>query len=202
MQNVRSSMGLIISGVVVLFGLSVSAELSGQQTPPTLVPGTPQAVDRSERLIQDVWEKLEMASASAREWRAMGRKIERAAALRGEEDPEVIGHLNMAASLAYAGGDRRRARRILEEISERAQDQGDVMASADALVRAAWIAMELKDQSAATHLSLKALRLTRSPLLTPAQKDLIEGRFAGPPDMRTALLAGERAAQEARHRPR
>jgi tetratricopeptide (TPR) repeat protein len=195
-------MGWIISGVVVLTGLVMSAELSGQHAASPLVPGTPEAIQRSVKLVQEVEVTLAIASASDREWRAMGRKMERAAALRGEYDPHVIDHLNRAASLAYAGGDRKRARRILEEVSERAEDDGDVMRSADALTRAAWIAVELKDRPAADHLSRKALHLSRSPLLTPSQKEFIEARFDGAPAFRTVELNGGRLQQEVRHRPR
>jgi hypothetical protein len=174
----RSRYPALVLLLTLAVGLTFAGNLTAQRQPATPVPGSARALAQADQLLSEVEAKLQSPEATTRSWRQAAYKLEASVKLRGGDAPRAIEHLNLAVALAYGGGDRTHARRLLEDIARRAQDDGDLLTSADALTRAAWIAVEQQDQHAAHRLADKALRLARSPLLSGAQRQGIQRRFA------------------------
>lgn len=174
----RFTSAILVPSLILVLGLALAVDLAGQRRASDPAPGSVKAVHHADQLLRQVEATLLQPEASNRSWRQAAHRLESSVKLRADDDPRAIEHLNLAAALAYGGGDRAHARRLLEEMGRRAQDEGDVMTSADAFARAAWLAAEQKDTAAAQRLKVKALRLARSPLLNGAQRQNIQERFA------------------------
>ncbi len=101
----------------------------------------------------------------------------RAAALRSEIDPTGVGDLMVAANGFYFTGRAERARTVATQAGERALAMGDVDGAAHAFLFAAIIANQQRDVAARDLLIGRADRLAASPLLSPAQRDVILAQF-------------------------
>jgi hypothetical protein len=174
-MHTRNLSLLLLVGTLLI----LPPRLDALQAPPPPIPGSAAAVQQSQQLEREVEVKLHSAEWGSRGLRKMADKLERAAELRDAEDPQALSILDLAAALAYTGGDLRHARRLLEALSDRALDSGDVMSAAHGLTRAAWVAHEQGDGSAVLSYASRAMRLSHSPLLTPVQRQQIGKAFSG-----------------------
>lgn len=103
----------------------------------------------------------------------------KAADMLSEGNPQRVASLELAARLYYYHGDVYRAQPIMERAGDEALAAGDVVTAAHAYVDAAFIAVKQGDVTKVNALADKAELLTRSPLLTAAQRSGIVTRLAG-----------------------
>lgn len=114
-------------------------------------------------------------------WRGVARSLERAAELRGPDDPIAIKNLFLAAAARIWVGDREAAQAAFTKAAEWSLANGDVEAAANGFTRAAVVAFEHKDIAAARELRDRAARLARSPLLSTVQRQAILNQFVPGP---------------------
>jgi hypothetical protein len=122
-----------------------------------------------------------VALVAAHRWRDAARLHRRAAELRGADDPLGFHCLNDAAALAYATGDRSRARADMAAAAGHALARGDLRAAALAYLDAAWIAQEQKNARQVWELGHRAEMLAASPLLASADRTVILQRISRAP---------------------
>ncbi len=115
-------------------------------------------------------------------WRDAARLHRRSAELRAAEDVHGFRCLTEAAALAYAAGDRSRARADMADAARHALDRGDLRAAALAYLDAAWIAQEQKDPREVWELGRRAEILAASPLLGWSDRAAILGRIRRAPE--------------------
>ena len=123
-----------------------------------------------------------VALVAAHRWRDAAGLHRRSAALRGAEDPLGFRCLNEAAALAYATGDRSRARSDLAAAAGQALARGDLRAAALAYLDAAWIAQEQSNPRQVWELAHRAELLADSPLLGAADRAAILRRISRAPE--------------------
>ncbi len=97
--------------------------------------------------------------------------------LRGNDDPQAVKCLALAAHL-YSHADRQLdARRAMVQAAERALAMGDVVAAARAFTDAALLAEKEGNKAETERLGRKALTLASSPLLQPEERSRILSRI-------------------------
>lgn len=111
-------------------------------------------------------------------WSGVARALERAAEIRGAEDPAAVSDLFLAAAARMWIGQHAHAQAVYVKAAEWALATGDVETAATGYTRAAVIAFEANDIAAARELRGKATRLAHSPLLSAAQREFIMSQFA------------------------
>ena len=112
-------------------------------------------------------------------WSDAASLLREAAAARPEGDAQARQDLFQASRLAYYRGHQTRALYDLEDLADRALDEGDVLTAAQALADAAWIANEEGMGSKTLDLSKRARKLALSPLISDAQRAALQDRFEG-----------------------
>lgn len=123
------------------------------------------------------------ALVAVHRWRDAAGLHRRSAALRSADDPLGFRCLNDAAALAYATGDRSRARSDLTAAAGQALARGDLRAAALAYLDAAWIAQEQGNPRQVWELGHRAEMLADSPLLGPSDRAAILRRIEHAPDV-------------------
>lgn len=99
-----------------------------------------------------------------------------AARLRDAGTLEAARNYVKAGRLAYYAGEHRTAMFDLRNAGENAVAAGDVVTAARAYLDAAWIAVELEQGELARDLTLRASRLTASPLLSDEDRQYFQAR--------------------------
>ena len=122
------------------------------------------------------------AMVRAHRWRDAASLHRRSAELRAADDPLGFRCLTEAAALAYATGDRSRARTDMGDAAGHALARGDLRAAALAYVDAAWIAQEQKNPGRVRELGHRAEMLADSPLLGPSDRAAILRRIRRTPE--------------------
>ncbi len=112
-------------------------------------------------------------------WSDAAKLLRQAAAARPEGDAQARRNLFQASRLAYYRGHETRALNELEDLADRALDEGDVLTAAQALADAAWIANEEGLGGKTLDLSKRAKKLALSPLISDAQRAALQDRFEG-----------------------
>lgn len=112
-------------------------------------------------------------------WPTLAKNLERAAKLRGADDPRAVEDLLFSATVRLQLGQATRAQTQFVQAADWALAIGDVESAATGYVRAAIVAAQLKDAAGAQELRDKAVRLARSPLLNEDQRASILNHFAG-----------------------
>ncbi|TVP45126.1 MAG: hypothetical protein EA350_09980 [Gemmatimonadales bacterium] len=132
-------------------------------------------------------ERAAELEARAREMMALvdrqkdaARLFREAADLREDGDPLKVESLRNASRSNFYAGRTNRALSDAAEAARLALRQGDVVAAAHVHVDAAWIALELGDNSTAAQHAEDARMLAASPLLTRAQRMDLMIRLAEP----------------------
>jgi hypothetical protein len=123
-----------------------------------------------------------VALVAAHRWRDAAALHRRSAELRGAEDPLGFRCLKEAAALAYATGDRSRARSDLATAAGHALTRGDLRAAALAYLDAAWIAQEQGNPRQVWEYGHRAEMLADSPFLGSADRGAIRQRISRAPD--------------------
>ena len=118
------------------------------------------------------------ATGSRRKWAKAARLREKAAGLRGAEDPLAFKSLQTAAYVRHALQQRPAALTLMERAAEQALARGDVFNAASAYADVAWIASELGDGDRMRQFAGKSALLTRSPLLSAPDRELLQRRLA------------------------
>jgi hypothetical protein len=103
---------------------------------------------------------------------------ERAAGLRAPEDPGGFTGLARAAVLRHRIGQSLSAGDLLERAGDQAIARGDVVNASWAYINAGFVAAELRDQARAREGFTKGMLLMRSPLLSAAQREWLQGLVA------------------------
>ncbi|HEX3274934.1 MAG TPA: hypothetical protein VHR43_08780 [Gemmatimonadales bacterium] len=122
------------------------------------------------------------ALAAAHRWRDAAALHRRSAELRGDDDPLGFRCLTEAAALAYATGDRSRARSDMATAAEHALARGELKAAALAYLDAAWIAQEQANRRQVWELGHRAELLADSPLLASPDRAAILRRIDRAPE--------------------
>jgi hypothetical protein len=99
-----------------------------------------------------------------------------AARLRDAGTLETARNYVKAGRLAYYAGEHRTAMFDLRNAGENAVAAGDVVTAARAYLDAAWIAVDLEEGELARDLTLRASRLTASPLLSQEDREYFQAR--------------------------
>jgi hypothetical protein len=115
-------------------------------------------------------------------WRDAAALHRRSAELRSADDVQGFNCLNEAAALAYASGERSRARNDMADAARHALDRGDLRAAAEAYLDAAWIAQEQKKPREVWEFGHRAEILAGSPLLGSSDRAAIMGRIRRAPE--------------------
>ena len=113
---------------------------------------------------------------------ALAAAHRRSAELRGDDDPLGFRCLTEAAALAYATGDRSRARSDMATAAEHALARGELKAAALAYLDAAWIAQEQANRRQVWELGHRAELLADSPLLASPDRAAILRRIDRAPE--------------------
>ena len=121
-------------------------------------------------------------------WRDAAALHRRSAELRPSDDVQGFNCLTEAAALAYAAGDRSRARNDMADAARHALERGDLSSAAQAYLDAAWIAQEQKNPSQVWELGHRAEMLATSPLLGSADRAAIMGRIRRAPDANQVVV--------------
>jgi hypothetical protein len=119
---------------------------------------------------------------AAHRWGDAARLHRRSAELRAVGDPLAVRCLTEAAALAYATGDRSRARSDMAGAAGQALARGDLRAAADAYLDAAWIAQEQGNAGQVWEWGHRAELLAASPLLGVADREAILRRIDRTPE--------------------
>ena len=106
---------------------------------------------------------------------------------RSAKDPEAVEALFLAAFFFKVANRSEDARRTYETAAERALGIGDVMASAQAYLDAAWQAEKAKNKSETRRLATKAWLLSASPLLRNEQRIWIRNQIESAPAFATGI---------------
>jgi hypothetical protein len=157
---------------VLLATLGLPAALPAQYQLPALV-----STARADSLHQAA-----AALVTAHRWRDAAALHRRSAALRGDDDPLAFRCLQEAAALAYATGDRSRARADMTVAAEHALARGELKAAALAYLDAAWIAQEQRNPRQVYTLGHRAELLADSPLLQAHDRAAILQRIDRAPE--------------------
>lgn len=121
-------------------------------------------------------------------WRDAARLHRRSAELRAAEDRLGFRCLLEAAALAYHTRDRSAARADMAKAAFHALARGDLRSAALAYLDGAWIAQEQKNPRQVWELGHRAEMLAESPLLSAADRAVIQGRIKRVPEaMRLAM---------------
>ena len=123
-----------------------------------------------------------VAMVAAHRWRDAAALHRRSAGLRGDDDSLGFRCLNEAAALAYALGDRTRARTDLAAAAEQALSRGELKEAAMAYLDAAWIAQEQAKPRQVWELGHRAELLADSPLLARSDRTAILQRIDHAPE--------------------
>ncbi len=115
-------------------------------------------------------------------WRDAAALHRRSAELRADDDVQGFRCLNEAAALAYASGDRSRARNDMADAARHALERGDLRAAAQAYLDAAWIAQEQENPRQVWDLGHRAEMLAASPLLGSSDRADIMRRIRRAPE--------------------
>jgi hypothetical protein len=156
----------------LLATLALPAALAGQYRLPALV-----STARADSLHEAA-----AALVTAHRWRDAAALHRRSAALRGDDDPLGFRCLTEAAALAYATGDRSRARTDMATAAGHALARGELKAAALAYLDAAWIAQEQGNPRQVWELGHRAELLADSPLLAAPDRAAILRRIDRSPD--------------------
>lgn len=127
---------------------------------------------------------------TTRRWRDAASLHRQSAALRSASDSMGYRCRTLAAHLSFAGNDLAGAQSDMAAAAAQALARGDVEKAAHAYADAAWVAKERKHPGQAWELGTQAEVLASSPLLTPAKRMAIMGRFIHP--QRDLAATGER----------
>jgi hypothetical protein len=122
------------------------------------------------------------ALVAAHRWRDAAALHRRSAELRGDDDALGFRCLSEAAALAYATGDRSRARSDMAAAAQHALARGELKAAALAYLDAAWIAQEQANRRQVWELGHRAELLADSPLLSRGDRAAILQRIDRAPE--------------------
>ena len=149
----------IDSATVVTFMLLLSAgNAAAQQMKPTVAQIHAQAV-----ALQEDQSQLVPAA----------RLYLREAVLRGDDDPQSVKCLTVAAHLLFYGGRRADGRRVMEQAAAAALAVGDIQVAARTYMLAAWMAQADGKAADTRRLAQEAQMLAGSPLLAGADRAAI-----------------------------
>jgi hypothetical protein len=171
MRSIHTSR-LAVTGVL-LATLGVPAAAPAQYRLPALV---------SSIKADSLHEAAVALATTTDRWRDAAALHRRSAELREADDVQGFRCLSEAAALAYASGDRTRARNDMADAARHALDRGDLRAAAQAYLDAAWIAQEQKNARQVWELGHRAEMLAASPLLGPSDRAAIMRRIEHAPE--------------------
>ena len=167
---------------VLLATLGLPAAAQAQYRLPTLVSSV-----KADSLHSAA---VELAMTTKR-WGDAARLHRRAAELRAADDVNGFRCLSYAGALAYASGDRSRARNDMAAAARHALARGDLRAAALAYLDAAWIAQEQKNPRQVWEWGHRAELLADSPFLGSADRAVILRRIRRAPEgTQLAILPG------------
>ncbi len=152
--------------LITVSALLVPERSEAQEVPTAHGPGSEAALVESAELVH----RAELLLASPKRSKQAARIFERAATLHHPEDPYALELLERAVAARWAGGDRRRARRTLEQLGERRLEGGDVVGASFAFYRVAIVASAEGDGERALRYLQKSYRLAASPLLSDEER--------------------------------
>ena len=107
---------------------------------------------------------------------AAAHLYQREAALRGDDDPQCVKALRVAAHLLYYARHRDEARQVMEEAGDIALAEGDVTEAARNFVLTAWMAQNDHRPEESRRLAHRAEMLAASPLLATHESAAILSR--------------------------
>ncbi len=119
-------------------------------------------------------------------FRAAAELYEEASALTPVEEADRAHDLYLAGNLLYFIGSEAGAEADMGRSADAALERGDVVAAADALMSAAWLAGKRRQAGQAREYALRALHLAASPLLSDELRDRIRQRVVVTPIARNA----------------
>lgn len=125
--------------------------------------------------------------STPKKWVVVARSLERAAEIRGQDDPQAIKDLFLAAAARVWINNLLEAQVAFTQAADWALANGDVEVAATGYTRASVSAFQRKDIVTARQLRDQAARLARSPLLSAVQKQSILNQFVQPS---TSIAAG------------
>jgi hypothetical protein len=161
-----------ISLIAYCFATTAAVSMLAARTAPAQ---TDQAVARAQAVALE--KQAESWLGVPKKWSKLARSLERAAEIRGPDDPRAVRDLMMAAAARVSAHNHLAARTAFTQGAEWALGLGDVENAANGYMRASLMSIELKDFASARALRDKAERLARSPLLTEGQRAAILGHF-------------------------
>lgn len=166
--------GMTAAALAVLAGAApLAADQDSYIAMRSAAMAPPSGPEQADQLKLDA----EALFSQPKEWKRAVRMLQKSAALRDADDPDGYICLLYAGRISSAVGDMEGARENLEAAAAQALARGSIVEAANAYIDAAHAAVALRDMRGAQALVDKAALLTESPLLSEAQRSVLEMRL-------------------------